>query len=250
MIKRKYINYSVKDPDKAFDLVSGTEKHPIEYEGIDADTIALDEIGMFDRFVDYLSVTLKRPRLEWYAAGSAAAFIYGCDNHIDVPEPRDVDIYFRKVSDLSDFIEMVHRAIDNNLMPKNVSFYKRNLDYIIRVDDDKFKYDIQIAVDPKWHVPARELMEHFDYTICMFSIHSRAIRKTERSYEIMFLKEAAVDLNEKILNIHSTMTPKDSCYRAMKYLESGYAVGPKTPSRLIRSVKNQMKWDNHNGFGV
>jgi hypothetical protein len=150
-----------------------------------------------------------------YVAGSAAAWT--CDTTF---EYDDIDVYFPDHKSFSNFEKEAKAA----------GFEKHPLHYCKMVDTVFGRKMIQIASDPYWHVMPKILIEHFDFTICMFAFDLH-------TGELFHHADAPDQLKARKLVIHSLPNPLMSCYRGMRYISRGFTIDPDQAKVMARAVK-------------
>ena len=158
--------------------------------------------------------------------GSAAASLI---DPTGIGDPEDIDIYFTnyedylKISDIDDFEKHGNH---------------------IQLMGSKGKY-IQIASSPLFHKNSKEVMDTFDFTICMAAIEVY-LSKKELEYKFVFHENTMEDLENKWLTINSLPNPGASCYRMAKYIARGYIISQEDAQILVKAVKLERA---HNKLG-
>jgi hypothetical protein len=169
---------------------------------------------------EFISMCRKSGIHQFNIIGSAASSLIDPGGPGD---PEDVDIYFTCTEDLNKFLKDWEEKVD------------MHKDHFQIMGNNKY---IQVATNEMFHDDCRNIMEIFDFTICMACIEVR-LNKKDPQYKFVFHEDTMEDLQDKVLMIHSLPNPEKSCYRMAKYIARGYIIDFEDAKLLVSSVKRE-----------
>jgi hypothetical protein len=138
--------------------------------------------------------------------------------------PEDIDIYFSDEQSLKKATDYLNANTEKHSLHWSFS--------CLTTDFGQTK--AQIAVDPFWHIEPWLLMEHFDFTVCMF-----ALQVDGRTVSAIYNPTAMIDAIDGRLVIHSLPNPTASCYRAVKMMARGHTMSAEESAKLAAAVKRE-----------